>query len=109
MKINITLAVGRERCYRVSWALPTLPPPEADNLDPQEAVQSVVEGSGEGPLDALQRKDANEVLVKDGPEALRQCIDLAEPLPIRGLFRSLLHCFLTYIMTTMMPHCSASI
>ena len=93
----------------MSWALPTLPPPEADSLDPQDAAQSTVEGSGEGPLDALQRKDANEVLVKDGPEALRQCIDLAEPLPIRGLFRSLLLCGLTYIMTTMMPHCSASI
>lgn len=37
--------------------------------------------------EASFRKDANEVLMKDGPDALRFCIDQAEPLPIRGLFR----------------------
>ncbi|KDD72545.1 hypothetical protein H632_c3207p0, partial [Helicosporidium sp. ATCC 50920] len=31
--------------------------------------------------------DANEVLVKDGPEALRAFVRAAEPLPIRGLLR----------------------
>lgn len=33
------------------------------------------------------RKDANEVLLKDGKEALRRYIQTAEPYPIRGLFR----------------------
>ena len=58
-----------------------LPPTDADTSDLQDVTQQDI------PQDGLMRKDANEVLVKDGPEALRQCIDLAEPLPIRGLFR----------------------
>ena len=33
------------------------------------------------------RKDANEVLMKDGHEALRQFLAGAEAYPIRGLFR----------------------
>ncbi len=37
--------------------------------------------------DAWYRKDANEVLVKDGVEVLKQLIENAEPYPIRGLFR----------------------
>ena len=31
-------------------------------------------------------KDANEVLVKHGAEALRQCIEAAQPYPVEGLF-----------------------
>ena len=33
------------------------------------------------------RKDANEVLVKDGPDRLRELIEQAEPTPINGLYR----------------------
>lgn len=33
------------------------------------------------------RKDANHVLMEDGPDALRSCLEVAEPYPIRGLFR----------------------
>jgi twinkle protein len=33
------------------------------------------------------RKDANEVLIKDGPVALKAFVEAAEPLPIRGLLR----------------------
>jgi hypothetical protein len=32
------------------------------------------------------RKDANEVLLEDGPHALKACLDAAEAVPIRGLF-----------------------
>lgn len=32
------------------------------------------------------RKDANEVLLEDGAQALKACLDAAEPVPIRGLF-----------------------
>lgn len=32
------------------------------------------------------RKDACEVLKKDGPAVLKQYIDAAKPLPIRGLY-----------------------
>ena len=32
------------------------------------------------------RKDASEVLLLDGPEVLKSCIDAAEPVPVRGLF-----------------------
>ena len=67
---------GRERCYRVQW----------ENLP--EAQEAAADLSEEQPIQATFRKDANEVLMKDGPQALRYCIDQAEPLPIRGLFRS---------------------
>ena len=36
---------------------------------------------------AYYRKDANEVLIKDGPAMLRAFMDSAEPFPIRGLLR----------------------
>lgn len=38
-------------------------------------------------MDPGFRKDANQVLMDDGAEALQACIDAAEPYPIRGLFR----------------------
>ena len=69
-------AAGRERCYRVQW----------ENLP--EVEEAVADLSKEQAAEATFRKDANEVLMKDGPQALRFCIDQAEPLPIRGLFRS---------------------
>ena len=43
-------------------------------------------GAGGGAVnDVWYRKDANEVLVKDGREALRAYVDTAMPLPIHGL------------------------
>lgn len=52
------------------------------------AEPQTLEGvSGEQVAEACERKDANEVLMRDGANALRLCIDQAEPLPIRGLFR----------------------
>ncbi|DBA96517.1 TPA: hypothetical protein ACH3X1_015395 [Trebouxia sp. C0004] len=69
--------LGRERCYRVHWELPQ-----------PELVDGEEEGLSEQALiEACVRKDANEVLMKNGPDGLRLCIDQAEPLPIRGLFR----------------------
>lgn len=50
--------LGRERCWRVQW--PT--------------------------LNDAPRKDANEVLVEDGAEVLRECIEAAEPYPVSGLY-----------------------
>jgi len=32
-------------------------------------------------------KDANDVLIKFGPEKLKQCIDNAEPVPVEGVYR----------------------
>ena len=49
--------LGRERCWRVTW--PSL---------------------GDAP-----RKDANEVLVHDGPDVLREVIENALPYPIKSL------------------------
>jgi twinkle protein len=60
--------LGRERCWRVSW--------------PGTAV------AGEAAPDPESvRKDANEVLMKDGPEALATLVAGAQPVPIRGLFQ----------------------
>jgi len=53
--------LGRERCWRVKWAGDDAP--------------------------GGKRKDANDVLVNDGPGALQQAIEKAEAYPIRGLFR----------------------
>jgi twinkle protein len=50
--------LGRERCWRVHW-------PTSNNL---------------------VCKDANEVLVYHGPRTLRECIEMAEPYPINGLY-----------------------
>lgn len=61
----------------MSWDKPEATPADVSNAALQDP-----------PIEDVVRKDANEVLVRDGPAALRQCIDLAEPLPIRGLFRS---------------------
>ena len=67
---------GRERCYRVHWELPE-----------PETVEGEEDRTEAELAEVCFRKDANEVLMKDGSEALRLCIDQAEPLPIRGLFR----------------------
>ena len=40
-----------------------------------------------GQADSGARKDANEVLLKDGSQALQDLILSAEPYPIRGLFK----------------------
>ena len=71
--------LGRERCWRVQW------PGSA------AAAQAASEGGpaagDEAPDPAAMRKDANEVLMKDGAAALAKLVDSAQPVPIRGLFR----------------------
>ncbi len=61
--------LGRERCWRVRW-------PGADPMAPPGAAPA-----------SNHRKDANEVLMLDGRHVLKQCIEDAEPYPIRGLFK----------------------
>ncbi|XP_038894379.1 twinkle homolog protein, chloroplastic/mitochondrial [Benincasa hispida] len=56
---EIARRVGRERCWRVKW-------PKKNEVD--------------------HFKDANEVLMYLGPEALKEVVDNAELYPIRGLF-----------------------
>lgn len=43
--------------------------------------------SSNGAPSSAYRKDANDVLMLDGPEALVRCIAAAEPSPIVGLYR----------------------
>ena len=57
LEYEVARRVGRAKCWTVAW-------PEVD---------------GAGP------KDANEVLVEHGPDVLRECIELAEPIPISSL------------------------
>lgn len=83
---SVSCEAGRERCYRVQWELPQ-----------PELVEGEEDLSEEALIEACVRKDANEVLIKNGPEALRLCIDQAEPLPIRGLFRWALPSLLFFI------------
>ena len=62
--------LGRERCWRVRWP---------------QGSDSALLGDGARPEGYL--KDANEVLLNAGADALRECVANAEPYPIRGLFR----------------------
>ncbi len=50
--------LGREKCWRVTW--PT--------------------------VNDAPRKDANETLQLDGASVVRECIDAAEPYPIKGVY-----------------------
>ena len=76
---ELSRRLGRERCWRVRWP-GVAPKPGADG-EPLSAA-----GDGGVPF----RKDANHVLMEDGPERLGACLDAAEPYPIRGLFRCVL-------------------
>ena len=62
--------LGRERCWRVRWP---------------QGTDSALLADGARPDGYL--KDANEVLLNAGADALRECVVNAEPYPIRGLFR----------------------
>ena len=56
--------------------------------DEATAAAAAAEAEATPKLDtAWYRKDANEVLLKDGPEVTRAFVDNAEPFPIRGLLR----------------------
>ena len=71
--------LGRERCWRVRWP------------------------GGEPGEGSVHRKDANEVLIKDGPQALAALLEAAEPYPIRGLFRCVLSSLPGFLTR---PHCA---
>ena len=81
--------LGRERCWRVRWPV-TKKDHEFVSVD-SEAVVADSEDDESDELSeissAYYRKDANEVLMKDGPEMLQNFIESAEPLPIRGLLQ----------------------
>lgn len=74
---------------------PALPPANdaAVGLDgalPDGSAASSEPAASQQPRDAnglASRKDANEVLLKDGHEVVKQCLAAAEAYPIRGLFR----------------------
>jgi len=80
---ELSRRMGRERCYRVRW-----PTCRHDSLAPVDEGEVAQEGAADSEgADAHFRKDANEVLTRDGAEALRAYVDAAEEYPIRGLFR----------------------
>ena len=58
----------------------------SDRHDTAASAPSSSRGGG-GVIDDGFRKDANEVLVRDGPDRLRELIEAAEPTPINGLYR----------------------
>ena len=86
--------LGRERCWRVKWPF-TKEDHQfvASSFGDEPALSEVGEEIEERELKpgqpdpAWYRKDANEVLMKDGPKMLQNFIESAEPLPIRGLLR----------------------
>lgn len=78
--------LGKERCWRVRW--PGSPPqafPAA--AEPSDAVSSNGAPQQTDADAAAFRKDANDVLLADGHDFLRECVEAAEPYPISGLFR----------------------
>ena len=62
--------LGRERCLLLRWP---------------QGQTSTLQADGSRANGYL--KDANEVLLNGGAEALLECVANAEPYPIRGLFR----------------------
>jgi len=74
---ELSRRLGRERCWRVRWPGVSPEPGDGDSGD----------AKAEEEADVTFRKDANHVLMSDGPDRLRDCLDAAEPYPIRGLFR----------------------
>lgn len=100
--------LGRDRCMVVQWpsdagsslaaaggAPGGAPAPPSPPSQQQPAAAHAGNGSGAASSsDAAAaapnpyfRKDANEVLIKDGPAALRRYVEAAQPLPISGLQR----------------------
>lgn len=86
--------LGRERCWRVRWPFTKVDHEfvsDAAGLSmPQVSEENEkLELEADSPVvdPNWYRKDANEVLVKDGPNKLRAFYENAEPLPIRGLIR----------------------
>jgi twinkle protein len=75
--------LGRDRCWRVRW--PAAAASEAAQQQQQPPAGSADASPSEG--SGAARKDANEVLLKDGRRALQDLIQSAEPYPIRGLFK----------------------
>lgn len=73
--------LGPEICWLVSWTLPPRSP-----FKPQ-ANPTRAPGNGQAAQQPRFYKDANEVLMAEGPEALRACLAAAEPFPVPGLQR----------------------
>lgn len=61
LESELARRLGRERCWRVRW-------PDSEDAP---------------------CKDANETLLRHGPEVIRECIEHAEPYPIAGLRNAL--------------------
>ena len=102
--------LGRDRCHVVQWpsgagsslAARRAAAAGADGTaqpDPQQQQQNAApggDGGGDGggdddssqqPRDQWFRKDANEVLLRDGAADLRAYVAAAQPLPVTGLLR----------------------
>ena len=108
--------LGRERCWRVRWPFSKIDHRYVAGLSDVDIEMTVDAAGGSGTLTAEQpgedgahstshegaegaaeganrldpqwyRKDANEVLMRDGRDLLRAFIDNADPLPIRGLLK----------------------
>lgn len=60
LEAELSRRIGREKCWRVRWPA----------------------------INDVQLKDANEVLVQEGAEVLRECVAGAQPYPIRSLFEA---------------------
>ncbi|GAX74797.1 hypothetical protein CEUSTIGMA_g2244.t1 [Chlamydomonas eustigma] len=96
--------LGRERCWRVKWPskrdpseggakVEVLAPEGSNGHSPMQVEDAIVGPSssaaelGGEPGDDGFRKDANEVLMKDGVVKLKELISNAEELPVAGLYR----------------------
>jgi hypothetical protein len=58
--------------------------PAGKELDLDAVLQQLAAG---GQVDTGKRKDANEVLAKEGPALLRELVAAASPFPVKGLYR----------------------
>ena len=96
--------LGRERCWRVRWPMTKKDHDFVGSMNGEDATRASAadedeaaddadgaedaEDAADGTTDSkYYRKDANDVLMKDGPGMLQNFMESAEPLPIRGLLQ----------------------
>ena len=95
---ELSRRLGRDRCWKVRWPAPaaaqagaledmTATAADGHPLNGNSSSGNAQQQQQPAAADDGRRKDANEVLMKDGHEALWQCLQSAEAYPIRGLFR----------------------
>lgn len=92
---ELSRRLGRERCWRVVWPTTPAEVPGSEFIM-EEQAQAEAEAERKEPAGVF-RKDANEVLINDGPTALQALI---QQVGVQALSRDFLRHFSIYLRPT---------